>query len=111
MVAVYAAGCLANHTRNGVSRIRKTAAAYQYNRRGAFFFSAFSEAAAGGNAEVERRLAANGIGYSTGLPSSLSAGDVTFLPSADSDHDGFMTEAWVSEPLQWLLDRIPGYPR
>jgi hypothetical protein len=82
-----------------------------HNRRGAFFFSAFSEAAAGGNAAVERWLAANGISYSTGLPSSLSAGDVTFLPSADSDHDGFMTEAWVSEPLQWLLSRIPGYPR
>ena len=80
-------------------------------RRGAFFFSAYSEATAEGNGEVEHMLSSHGISYSTGLPNSLSAGNVVFLPSADSDHDGFMTEAWVSNPLQWLLNRIPGYAR
>ena len=82
-----------------------------HNRRSAFFLSAYSEATAGGNAEVEHMLSSHGISYSNGLPTSLSAGNVVFLPSADSDHDGFMTEAWVSDPLQWLLNRVPGYAR
>ena len=82
-----------------------------HNRRGAFFFSAYSEATAGGNVGVEHMLSSHGISYSNGLPTSLSAGNVVFLPSADSDHDGFMTEAWVSDPLQWLLNRVPGYAR
>ena len=94
-----------------IGESEKFASWIAHYRRGAFFFSAFSDASAGGNAEVEHLLASNGISYSTGLPTSLSAGNVVFLPSAESDHDGFMTEAWVSDPLQWLLNRVPGYPR
>ncbi|MDR3470783.1 MAG: hypothetical protein P4M09_03700 [Devosia sp.] len=81
------------------------------NRRSAFFFSGYSEASADGNGQLMRRLAARGIGYSTGLPRSLDAGDVRFVATADADHDAYMTEAWVTDPMAWLLQRVPGYPR
>ena len=89
----------------------KFAAWIAANRRRAFFFSAYSESSADGNTDVMRRLAARGIGYSTRLPPTLSPGLVDFVSTAGVDHDGYMTEAWVDDPLAWLLSRIPGYAR
>ena len=79
--------------------------------RSAFFFSAFTEASAGGNGLVMRRLAARDIDYSTSLPKSLSPGVVDFVSTPGLDHDDYMTQAWVNDPMAWLLSRIPGYPR
>ncbi|HVX83053.1 MAG TPA: hypothetical protein VHB23_16925 [Devosiaceae bacterium] len=81
------------------------------NHRSAFFFSAYSEAAADGNSETMRRLAAAGIPYGTGLPRQLAPGVVDFVATAGVDHDDYVTSAWVDDPLAWLLARIPGYPR
>jgi hypothetical protein len=81
------------------------------SRRTAFFFSGFTDAAAGGNAALMQRLSGAGIKYSTNLPQQLVAGEVNFIATADADHDGYMTEAWTDNPLTWLLNRVPGYPR
>jgi hypothetical protein len=81
------------------------------SHRSAFFFSGYSEASAGGNGALMRQLSARGIGYSTGLPRVLEPGSDTFLATADADHDSYMTEAWVADPMAWLLQRVPGYPR
>ena len=89
----------------------KFAAWIAASHRAAFFFSGYSDAAASGNSDVERRLASHGIGFSTGLPRALQPGDVTFVATAGVDHDDYMTNAWVSDPLTWLLDRVQGYPR
>jgi len=89
----------------------KFAAWIAASRRGAFFFSAFTEASAGGNGLVMRRLAARDIDYSTSLPKSLSPGVVDFVSTPGLDHDDYMTQAWVNDPMAWLLSRIPGYPR
>ena len=77
--------------------------------RSAFFFSAFSDAAAAGNAQLERSL--RGIPLRSGAPEQLDPGSVTFLNVGGAGHDNFMTQAWVDMPLRWLLSRIPGYPR
>ncbi len=80
--------------------------------RSAFFFSAFTGAAASGNAEVERALGNRGIPVATRIPTQLSPGSVVFLGvGGGAGHDDFMTDAWVEWPLRWLLARVPGYPR
>jgi len=80
------------------------------NRRSAFFFSGYSAAAADGNGDLMQRLSGAGISYSTSLPRQLVPGGINIV-STGADHDGYMTEAWTSNPLTWLLDRIPEYPR
>jgi hypothetical protein len=76
-----------------------------------FFFSGYSKAAADGNATVERQLSAEGISYSASLPRTLNPGSITFIETDDADHDGYVTNAWVPDPLTWLFDRVPGFPR
>ena len=81
------------------------------SHRSAFFFSGYSGAAAEGNADVMQRIRAAGIRYSTQLPEALEPGEVVFLPVAGVDHDDFVTSAWVSDPMAWLLARIDGFDK
>ena len=55
-----------------------------------------------------QRIRAEGIQYSTQLPDALAPGEVVFLPVSGADHDDFVTSAWVSDPLAWLLARCSG---
>ena len=82
-------------------------------RKSAFFFSAYSLSSAGGNNDVAGLLAASHITVRSDAPKHLSAGTVTFLAATDPAivHDDFVTAAWVPQPLQWVLARVPGYPR
>ena len=80
------------------------------SRRWAFFFSAYSDSAEAGNADVMQKIADKGIGYSTNLPRSLSAGGINFV-AADGDHDDYVTTAWVNNPLTWCFNRVAGFPR
>jgi hypothetical protein len=81
------------------------------SHRSGFFFSAYSQAAADGNTALERQLTANGISFSTALPRALAPGGITFLETAGADHDDYVTQAWVKDPLTWLFDRLPGLAR
>ena len=89
----------------------KFAAWIAANRRSAFFFSAYSDASAAGNAATMRRLATRDIDFGTRLPRQLAPGTIGFYKTDGVDHDDYMTNAWVDDPLTWLLDRVPGFPR
>ena len=81
------------------------------NIRHAFFFSAFTESSAAGNATIEADLWDRGVEYTEQLPQALAPGLVAFLRVDDAGHDDFVTEAWVKQPVAWLLAHISGYPR
>jgi hypothetical protein len=82
------------------------------SRRSAFFFSAYLDGGESGNNEIASLLAQDGIRVSSRPPDQLVPGSITFFPVAGvSDHNNFVTSAWVPDPLAWLLARIPGYHR
>ena len=82
-----------------------------HNRRHAFFFSAFTKSSAAGNAAIEAGLANEGIDFASQVPRVLVPGSATFIPVEGANHDDFVTNAWVDQPLAWLFDRIPGFSR
>ena len=78
--------------------------------RKAFLFSAYSKSSKDGNANLQRFLAAKRVAYSETPPARLTPGTVTFLAAGDDlVHDDFVTNAWVANPLQWVLARVPGF--
>ena len=82
------------------------------NITAAFLFSAYTSAAAMDNATLEQMLAARRVPYTTTLPSRLAPGVVSFVATDPAlNHDNFVTDAWVPDPLAWVLARISGYPR
>ena len=81
-----------------------------HNRRHAFFFSAYTESSAAGNAAIKAGLANKDVDYAERLPRTLVPGSVSFLSVDGADHEDFVTLAWVNQPLSWLLARIPGFP-
>ncbi len=87
-------------------------AAWIARYRKAFFFSAYSKSSKDGNGNVEDLLRARHVAYDETTPAKLASGSVTFF-AADPDtvHDDFVTTAWVENPLQWVLSRIPGFRR
>ena len=81
----------------------------QYERA-AFFFSAYSRSSTSGNIEAEAALKAHHVQVRESPPAHFTPGTVTFLATNPQvTHYDFMTEAWVRFPLQWLLQRMPGY--
>jgi hypothetical protein len=89
---------------------RKFARWVAQSRGSAFFVSAYGANSSAGNAEIMGLLDGAGVGYSTGAPETLAAGTVAFIRS-NAGHGSFVTQAFVANPLQWLLERIPGYAR
>ncbi len=81
------------------------------NRQHAFFFSAYTESSAAGNAAIKAGLANEDVDYAEWLPRTLVPGSVSFLSVDGADHEDFVTLAWVNQPLAWLFARIPGFPR
>jgi hypothetical protein len=75
-----------------------------------FFVSAYGESSAAGNAEIAALLEQRGIEASRGAPHRLEPGTVAFIAS-HAAHDSFVTRAFVSNPLQWLLSHVAGYSR
>lgn len=81
-------------------------------RTPAFFVSAHGKSAREENTTLQRILTDRGISFESKLPASLEPGKVAFIDSPDSvQHADFVTEAWVKDPLQVLLRRIPGFAR
>ena len=81
------------------------------NRQRAFFFSAFTESSAAGNAAIKAALSSRDIGFTKKLPSKLSPGSIAFLSVDGAAHEDFVTEAWVQQPLAWLFTRMHGFSR
>ena len=81
------------------------------NRRHAFFFSASTASSAAGNAAIEAGLSNKGVDFAGWLPRILTPGSIAFVPVEGANHEDFVTNAWVDQPLAWLLARIPGLSR
>jgi len=78
----------------------------------AFFVSAYSKAARAEHAELMKMLDERGVSVQKTLPRQLTPGSVTLIDAGDQvQHNDFVTQAWVSDPLRVVLARIPGYPR
>lgn len=82
-----------------------------HHHRHAFFFSACSRSSSAGNAAIEAGLSSRQIGFTRKLPRVLVPGRIDFLSVPEAEHEDFATEAWVRQPLAWLLSRIPGFSR
>lgn len=82
------------------------------NDRSAFFVSAYLGSTREKNAELANILTARDIGYATDLDRPLHQGDVTLLSGGENvTHRSFVTQAWVDNPIQDLLRRLPGFRR
>jgi hypothetical protein len=80
------------------------------DRRDAFFFSAYSKSSAQENASLREMLAQRGIPFATSMGGSLAG--VTFQAApAGIEHNDFLTQAWVADPVRAVLSRIGGFSR
>jgi hypothetical protein len=81
------------------------------NDRSAFFVSAYLGSTRDKNVELAEILASKDIAYDTELDRPLNQGDVTFLSGKsggeDVSHRSFVTRAWVDNPIEDLLRRLP----
>ena len=113
-----AAWCLknggANHRITGLilmdalyGDVEKFAAWIENQHKSAFVFSAFSKASRIWNLLLQDMLKQERIGFSQGLPEKLARGSVAFVEiPGDVDHVEFMSSAWTTDPLQWILKGI-----
>lgn len=82
------------------------------NDRSAFFVSAYLGSTREKNSELAQILAARDIDYETALDRPLHQGDVALLSGGENvNHRSFVTEAWVDNPIEDLLRRLPGFRR
>lgn len=82
------------------------------NDRSAFFVSSYLGSTREKNVELASILAAKDIGYATELDRPLHQGDVAFLSGGeDVSHASFVTRAWVENPIEDVLRRLPAYRR
>ncbi len=82
-------------------------------RRGSgFFVSVYGKSSKDGNAALERRLKARGVGVETALGSGIEPGNVRFVDAGEAvPHRDFVTDALNGDPLADILSRIKGFPR
>lgn len=83
------------------------------NDRSAFFVSSYLGSTRDKNVELASILASKDIAYDTALDRPLHQGDVTFLSGdmggENVSHRSFVTRAWVDNPIEDLLRRLPGF--
>ncbi len=80
--------------------------------RSAFFVSAYLGSTQEKNAELAERLSEKEIDYSTSLDPKIHGGDVTILKGGTgASHRSLVTRAWVDNPIEDVLRRLPGFKR
>ncbi|MCW1839792.1 hypothetical protein [Prosthecomicrobium hirschii] len=76
----------------------------------AFFFSAYSSGSESNNTRLMNAAEARRVPFEIGIPARFEPGRVSFLYGGrNANHRDFVTRAWVSDPLQSVLSRIPGF--
>jgi hypothetical protein len=81
-------------------------------QRKAFFLSAFSDSSRADNVALRDMLKDRRLHFAQSGKFPLVPGSVSFLDAGPTvDHATFLTRAWVSNPLAWVLARIPGFQR
>ena len=79
-------------------------------RGSAFFFSAYSESSRTENLALQRSLAERHVDLSLPKPLRLTERSVTFLATGPGiQHNDFMTQSWVRNPLTAVLSGIEGF--
>jgi hypothetical protein len=80
------------------------------NDRSAFFVSAYLGSTRDKNSKLAELLTARDIEYATALDRPLHQGDIALLSGGGESvsHRSFVTEAWVDNPIEDLLRRVPG---
>ncbi len=92
--------------------VEKFAAWIAAHHKTAFLFSAYSNASRKWNVQFQEMLSEMGVGFSLGLPGKLRPASITFAEvEGDIDHVEFMSQAWTSDPLRWVLERIAAFRR
>jgi hypothetical protein len=81
-------------------------------RKSAFFVSTYTSSTRARNMQMQKLLAERKIPFTTALEPRLEPGSIAFLPAPkEASHHGFLTYAWVGDPLKDLLDRLRRYAR
>ena len=87
--------------------VEKFAAWIENHHKSAFMFSAYSKASRNWNLQLQAALKQERVGFSDGPSENIKIGSVTFVEvPGDVDHAEFMSSAWTTDPLQWVLRRI-----
>ena len=87
--------------------VEKFAAWVAGYHKSAFLFSAYSTASRKWNLQLQDALKQGGIGFSEELPESIQRTSINFVEvPGDVNHVEFMSTAWTTDPLQWVLRRI-----
>jgi len=77
-----------------------------------FFVSAFLGSTRARNLELQKILADQNIPLRTSFEPQLRPGSVIFIAGgADERHSSFVTQAWATNPISDLLNRLPEYRR
>ena len=77
-----------------------------------FFFSAYTDSTREENEALRQELDDANLRYKTAPPKNLVRGGITFIDTgSNTKHEDFITQAWVQNPLTWILSRIPGYAK
>jgi hypothetical protein len=82
------------------------------NRSG-FFISAYLGSTRRQNIELQRILTDRNIEFSMALNGQLRPGSVVFIPgdTQEMTHRDFVTQAWATDPVADVLNRLPEYRR
>ena len=84
----------------------------EHEHRRTFLLTAYGESTHQENEALKQELDEANLRYKSTLPKKLLPGTITFIDAgADVKHDDFLTQAWTQNPLNWVLSRIPGYPK
>jgi hypothetical protein len=81
--------------------------------RSAFFVSAYLGSTRRQNIELQRVLSERTVAFSMSLNAQLKPGSVVFIPgdTQEMTHRDFVTQAWATDPIADVLNRLPEYRR
>jgi hypothetical protein len=77
----------------------------------AFFISAYTDSMRDENEAFREQIEKMHLHYQTFMPERLLPSNIVFVNASDSNHDDFVTNAWVANPIKDVLMRIADYPR
>ncbi len=79
------------------------------NRRG-FFISGYLGSTRARNLQLQRELIDKGIKITKSLEGNIRPGSVVFIPGHPEDsHRNYVTQAWTTDPIADILNRLPEF--
>jgi len=79
------------------------------NRRG-FFISGYLGSTRARNLQLQNDLTEKGIKIAKSLDGNIRPGSVVFIAGHPEDsHRNYVTQAWTTDPIADILNRLPEY--